>query len=176
MSSSDDEPLTPISPAELTSLIDDSEGATRVLRCRTVAKGGFRQEHHIRDLVPFEAASGRQDRLLGEDSAPTPSELLLAALGSCVVIGIRANAVARSIPISQLELILSAEMNFGALWGTGDLDVKPIGFEDISITAHIGSGAPRYVLQALLDHVLIWSPVANSLHNPISLTAALAEA
>lgn len=175
MSSSEDDPLMPISAAELASMVNDDEGATRILQCRTVAKSGFRQEHHIRDLAPF-GANGSQDGLPGEHVAPTPSELLLAALGSCIVIGVHANAVARSIPISQIELILSAEMNFGALWGTGDLDVSPIGFEDISITAHIGSDVPRTVLQALLDHVLIWSPVANSLHNPISLTATVSEA
>lgn len=66
-------------------------------------------------------------------------------------------------------------MNFGALWGAGDLQVAPIGFEDIAVEAHIHSAAPRSVIQALMDHVLLWSPVANSLHNPISLTAALAE-
>lgn len=174
--SSDKEPLTPISSSKLTSLIEENEGTTRLLQCRTVASGGFRREHFVRDLEPFGDTPTRHAGLLSEETAPTPSEQLLAALGSCIVVGIHANAVSRSIPISQLELVVSGELNFGALWGTGDLNVQPIGFDDIAITANIGSSAPRSVLQSLLDHVLIWSPVANSLHNPISLTAALADA
>lgn len=171
MSSPENGPLAPIEKAELTALIDENEGVSRTLRCRTVVRGAFRQEHYVRDLPPFGAGWQDRDGLLGEDTAPTPSEALLAALGSCLVIGIHANAVARAIPISKLELILTSEMNFGALWGTGNLQSAPIGLENIGIEALIGSGAPRNVLQALLDHVLLWSPVANSLHNPITLSA-----
>ena len=34
---------------------------------------------------------------------------------------------------------------------------------------HINADAPREVLKALLDHALLWSPVANTLHNPVHL-------
>ena len=151
------------------------DAATRTLRCRTIAKRGFRQEHYIRDLPPIESPPGNENDILNEETTPHPSEMLLAVLGSCLVIGIHANAVARAIPITKLDLVLSAEVNFGALWGTGDLQLTPIGIEDIVIEAHIESDAPRKVLQALMDHVLLWSPVANSLHNPINLTATVAE-
>lgn len=174
MTSSDKAPLDPIDLTELSEIVADSSAATRTLRCRTVAKGAFRQEHHIRDLPPYEVPGGDQSGLLSGETAPHPSEALLAALGSCLVVGIHANAVARAIPITSLELVLSAEMNFGALWGAGDLHLGPVGFEDIVIDAHIQSDAPRKVLQALMDHALLWSPVGNSLHNPINLTATLA--
>ncbi len=166
--------LDPIGRPELAALAVQTRGTTRRLQCRTVARGGFRQEHHIRDLAPFGFDAADQTGLLGEQTKPTPSEMLLSALASCLVIGIHANAVARAIPIVELELVLSADLNFGALWGTGDLELAPIGFEEITIAAHIRSDAPFDVLQSLMDYVLLWSPVANSLHNPISLTAAVA--
>ena len=173
MTSSDPNALEPIATTDLTALARSGKDTVRMLECRTIARGGSRQEHHVRDLAPFGNWNGPQTGLLDEETSPSPSELLLAALGSCLVIGIHANAVARSIPITKLELVLSAEIHFGGIWGAGDLAVAPIGFEDISIAAHIASDASEPVLQSLLDHVLIWSPVANSLHNPVSLTASL---
>ena len=175
MSTSDKGLIDPNGTSELTALAEDSAGTTRTLSCRTVAKRGLRQEHHIRTLVPFGWSEGDDDSFLREETTPLPSEMLLAALGACLVIGIHANAVARAIPITRLELVLNGEMNFGALWGSGDLEVTPIGFEDIDIEARIQSDAPPSVLQALMDHVLLWSPVANSMHNPINLTATVAD-
>lgn len=164
------DPRDPPQPADVA-----ARGATRLFRCRTRARPGFRQEHRIRDLPPFGPAPGDADGMTNAATWPHPSELLLAALGACLVAGIHANAAARAIPISRLELELSGAMNFGALWGAGDAEVAPIGFEAIGVTAHIEADAPRRVLQKLVDHVLLWSPVANSLHNPVTLTATIAE-
>lgn len=64
MESSHQDSLDPIDTSELTILIGDSAGAARTLCCRTVAKGAFRQELHVRDLAPFGASPGRKDGLL----------------------------------------------------------------------------------------------------------------
>src|SRR5688500_4608034 len=67
----------------------------RSLRSRTVAGSHFRQFTHIRDLpvLIVDEPSGIPDA----EPAPEPLEVLLAALGSDLAIGIRANAVARGI-------------------------------------------------------------------------------
>ena len=43
------------------------------------------------------------------------------------------------------------------------------------LTVHLDADAPHDALSALIRHVTLWSPVANTLHNPVHLDVALAE-
>src|SRR6185503_6504056 len=104
--------------------------STRTLRCRSEATGRFSQKHHIRGLMPFGGGGDVEAlSLLNDDMMPSPSEALLAALGSCMSVSIQANAVARAIPIRRLVIEFEGDIDFAALWGTGDLDFKGLGFE-----------------------------------------------
>jgi uncharacterized OsmC-like protein len=104
------------------------------------------------------------------DEAPaTPCEALLAALGSCLAIGIHANAVARAIPIRHLEIEIAGEIGVAALWGTGDLTPKPLGFDTITMRVRIEADVSLEILEALVEHTVMWSPVANTLYNPVHL-------
>ncbi len=147
--------------------------AVRTLRCRTVAQGRFRQLNYIRKLPPQPVMEDEPEGLLGEDIAPNASEALLAAFGSCLAIGIHANAVARRIPIRSLELELEADINTTAVWGAGGIDPKPIGFETIRVSVHLDAEASDEALSALIEHATLWSPVANTLHNPVHLDVTL---
>ena len=111
--------------------------------------------------------------LLDEDSAPNASEALLAAFGSCLTLGIHANAVAQRIPIRSLELVLEADINTASVWGTGNTGPKPLGFETIRVEVRMQAEASDEVLQALIQHATLWSPVANTLHNPVHLDVVL---
>ena len=105
--------------------------STRTLRCRTEATGRFSQNHHIRDLMPFGGGGDVEAlSLLNDDMMPSPSEALLAALGSCLSVSIQANAVARAIPIRRLVIELEGDIDFAALWGTGDLGLQGPRFRD----------------------------------------------
>ena len=84
--------------------------ATRTLSCRTVARGRLQQLNYIRDLPPQAVMEDAPETLSGETVAPNASEALLAALGSCLAVGIHANALAQAIPIRSLELIVSADI------------------------------------------------------------------
>jgi hypothetical protein len=81
-----------------------------------VAEGQLRQMNYIRNLPPC-PMEGRLTPV-GDDAAATPSEMLLAALGSCLAVAIRANAVARVIAIKGLELEVEADCNPSALWAS----------------------------------------------------------
>jgi OsmC-like protein len=97
--------LAPIDKAGLDELIAKGKanpGAVRTLKCRTIAEGKFRHLNMIRNLPPH--IVDEPPGLLGDDTAPNPSEALLAALGSCLAVGIHANAVARGITLKTLEL------------------------------------------------------------------------
>lgn len=150
--------------------------AIRTMRCRTVAQGRFRQLNYIRDLPPQPVTEEEPEGLLAEALAPNASEALLAALGSCLAVGIHANAVAQGLPIRSLQLELEADINTTAVWGAGDLNPKTIGFEAIRVLVRMEADADRATLDALIRHVTLWSPVANTLHNPVHLDVILAPA
>jgi len=147
--------------------------ATRTLRCRTVAQGRLSQLNYIRNLPAQPVSEHEPEDLSDETDAPNASEALLAAFGSCLAVGIHANAVAQGIPIRALELELAADLNTTAVWGAGDLNPKTIGFEAIRVSVRLEADAPRDILEALVRHAALWSPVANTLHNPVHLDVML---
>ena len=170
--------LQPVLKAELEALIAKGKAdpqAIRTLRCRTVARGRFTQLNFIRDLPPQPVAESDSNGLSSEYIAPNASEALLAAFGSCLAVGVHANAIARNIPIRRLELELEADINTTAVWGAGDIEPKPIGFEAVRVTVKIEADATRDSLDALIKHAVLWSPVANTLHNPVHLDVTLAQ-
>ena len=167
---------SPVDQRELDGLIargSADPSATRTLRCRTVARGRFNQLNYIRDLPPQSVMEDEPEGLSGEQLAPNASEALLAAFGSCLAVGIHANAIAQGIPLQSLELELAADLNSTAVWGAGDLTPKTIGFESIRVSVRIEAEAPRASLEALVRHATLWSPVANTLHNPVHLDVIL---
>src|SRR5258708_18892123 len=90
--------------------------------------------------------------LLGDDTAPNPSEASLAALGSCLAVGIHANAVARGITVFKLEIELEGDLNITGVWGTGDLSDKPLRFTDVRAKLSFEADRPRPERQALVAH------------------------
>jgi uncharacterized OsmC-like protein len=105
------------------------------------------------------------------DPAPQPLEVLLSALGSCLASGIRANAVARAIALSRLELEIEADVPSAPMEGT---DPEPLGFETVRVAVHLEADASRDALAALVTRAALWSPIANTLHNGARLDVALA--
>jgi uncharacterized OsmC-like protein len=147
-------------------------GAVRTVRCRTVAEGRrFRHLNYIRNLPAH--IVDEPPALLGDDTAPNPTEALLAALGSCVAVGIQANAVARGWTVRGIELELEGDINITSVWGTGDLSPKPLGLTAIRIKAHLDiDGASDAELNELVGHAAAWSPVVNTLRNPVPVSVA----
>jgi len=83
--------LAPIDKGGLDELIAKGRAnpaAIKTLKCRTVAEGRFRHLNMIRDLPPY--IVDEPPGLLGDDTAPNPSEASLAALGSCLAVGLHA--------------------------------------------------------------------------------------
>ena len=90
--------------------------------------------------------------LLGDDTAPNPSEASLAALGSCLAVGLHANAVHRGWIVNKLELELEGDLNITAVWGTGDTSEKPVGFTDVRVKVDMEcEGVPKSEIDALVD-------------------------
>src|ERR1700730_15176725 len=167
--------LAPINKDGLEKLIESGKAnpkAIKTLKCKTVAEGRFRHLNFIRNPPPY--IVDEPPALLGDDTAPNPSEASLAALGSCLAVGLHANAVARGITVYKLEIELEGDLNITAVWGTGDLSEKPVGFTDVRAKVTFEADRPREELEALIAHAKAWSPVANTLTRPVNLEVGLA--
>lgn len=142
------------------------------LRCRTVATGGFKQLNYVRGLppLPVEERFGPPD----ETPATTPSETLLAALGSCLGAHIHANAASGGIAVHRLELEVEADLAASPLWDPPGPEPGPVGFEAIRVAVRMEAAASPEALRALVAHAVLWSPVANTLHGPVHLDVTLA--
>jgi len=83
--------------------------------------------------------------------------------------------VARGITLYKVELELEGDINITAVWGLGDLTPKPLGLTAVRAKVHIEGDASRAALRDLVAHANAWSPVANTLRNPIPLSVSLDE-
>lgn len=148
--------------------------AVRTVRARTVAEGRrFRHLNYVRNLDPH--IVDEPPGLLGDDTAPNPTEALLAALGTCVAVGLQANAVARGWTVRGIEIESEGDINITSVWGTGDLSTKSVGLTAVRLKAHLDiEGASPAELDELVAHAAQWSPVLNTVTNPVAVTLARA--
>ena len=167
-------PLRPISKEGLEGLAAkaiSNPNVVKTLQLKTVCEGQFRNLNYVRDLPAH--VVDEPPTLLGEDTAPNPSEVVLAALGSCISVGIHVNATMRGITLTKLELDLEGDINITGVWGIGDLAEKRLGFTDIRVKVNLEGDASREELEELVAHSNFWSPVANTLRNPVNMQVSL---
>ncbi len=146
--------------------------AGRMLRCRVVASGAAGLHTHLGDLPPIDMHEALG--LSASAGGSKTSTLLLATLGSCLAERIRANATIGNIEVTNLVLDVEADLAASPLWGNAGQEPNPVGFETIQVRVHIEADAPEAALKAIIQHAMIWSPVANTLHAPIHLDVSLA--
>jgi uncharacterized OsmC-like protein len=144
----------------------------RTVKCRTVAEGRkFRHLNYVRNLPAH--IVDEPPGLLGDDTAPNPTEALLAALGTCVAVGLQANAVARGWKIRGIAVDLEGDINITSVWGTGDLSPKAVGLTAVRIKAHVEvDGATDAEIDDLIAHAGTWSPVLNTVKNHVAIDIA----
>lgn len=163
--------LRPLDSAGLSALGEKGKAnpdAVVTLKAKTVCEGQFRMQTYVRDLQPM--LIDEPPHLLGEDNAPNPSEAVLASLGACLAVGVHANATARGISLSKLELQLEGDINVTAVWGTGDLnEAKTLGFSAVRVKIDAEGDASDEEIADLINHSNVWSPVANTLRNNVTL-------
>jgi uncharacterized OsmC-like protein len=142
----------------------------KTVRAKTIAEGRrFRHLNYVRTLDAH--IVDEPPALLGDDTAPNPTEALLAALGTCVAVGLQANAVARGWTVRGITIESEGDINITSVWGTGDLSEKPVGLTAVRLKARLDiDGASPDELDALVAHAAQWSPVLNTVKNPVSVT------
>lgn len=113
--------------------------------------------------------------LLGQNTAPAPGEIVLSGLGGCLAVGITAVATWKQVRLTRLELFLEGDIGNPAAWGAGGaLDVSPeqMGFQSIRVKVLIEGEASEEELQAIVEQASHYSPVANTLRNPVPIEIA----
>src|SRR5215813_1818301 len=149
--------LAPIDKNGLEQLIVNGKANPKVvktLKCKTVAEGRFRHANYIRNLAPY--IVDEPPGLLGDDTAPNPSEASLAALGSCLAVGLHANAVHRGWTVNKLELELEGDLNITAVFNDTATSEKPVGFTDVRAKVNFEADKPREDLESLVAHARVW--------------------
>ncbi len=141
----------------------------------TVMQGQFRSWSYVGIHNPV--IVDEPLHLFGENTAPAPGEIVLSALGGCLSVGITAVATYRQVKLSRLEIFMEADIGNTAAWGAGGAERKPeeMGFQAIRVKVVIDGDASREELDDIVRHANYYSPVANTMRNPIPFSIDLAE-
>lgn len=144
-------------------------------KVHTVCEGQYRTLSYVGDHAPV--VVDEPLHLFGQNTAPAPGEIVLSALGGCLAVGITAVATWKQVRLSKLELFLEADIGNPAAWGAGGAEKLPpeMGFQAIRVKVVVEGDAPRDVLDEIVQRANYFSPVANTMRNPVPMTIALAE-
>lgn len=152
--------------------IEKPEHGHKVVKAKTVCEAGFRNQNYVRDHKPF--LISEPHKLLGDDEAPNPTEFALGALGSCISVGLMANATKRGVTLSRIEVELEGDIDISATWGVGDLDDdKVLGVSHVRVNVNLDGDADEATLQEITDNAMKWSPVVNTFQRPATFETNL---
>ena len=143
-------------------------------KVHTVTEGQYRTLSYVGQHAPV--VVDEPPHLFGQDTAPAPGEIVLSALGGCLAVGITAVATWKEVKLNKLELFLEGDIGNPAAWGAGGAEMQPpqMGFQAIRVKVVVEGDAPREVLDEIVKHANFYSPVANSMRNPIAMSVGLA--
>ena len=117
------------------------------------------------DIRGFTVPIDEPRELGGNDTAPNPVELLLAALGGCQEIVYRAFAAVLDIEIERIEVHAKGHLDLHGFLGLNE--EIPAGFNNISFTTRIVSPASEEAISQLAALVEKHCPVQDTLARPI---------
>jgi len=130
---------------------------------------GIQQEHDHAD--PFELDADEPPLLLGEDIGPNPVEYALTALAACVTTALVYHAAAKGIKLNAVEARLEGDIDLRGFLGISD-GVRR-GYENIRIYYKIDADVPDEQLEELVQMGTKYSPVFDTISNPVNVTAQL---
>lgn len=95
----------------------------------------------------FEITADEPNELLGQNSAPNPQELLMAALNACLTVGYVVNAAAMGITVHSLEIETDGELDLRGFLGL-DESVNP-GYDEVAYVVRLRADATPERLEEL---------------------------
>ena len=128
---------------------------------------GAEQKH--RTKYTFDA--DHPEIFASEDKGPTPTEIVLVGLASCLTAGIAAVAQNRDIQLHSVTATLEADMDVQGILGI-DSDVRN-GFDGITVTYDIKADATPDQIKAIVAQSQKRSAVYDVITNPTNVTVVV---
>jgi uncharacterized OsmC-like protein len=110
-------------------------------------------------------------QLLGQDSAPNPQELLMAAFNACITVGYVAGSALKGITLESLEIRTRGQLDLRGFLGLSDQIVP--GYESIDYEVHIKGDGSAEQFAEIHETVQKTSPNYFNLSRPIPLNGSL---
>ena len=123
------------------------------------------EQRHVRDFV-FDG--DHPEIFQAADNGPTPVEIVLVGLASCLTAGIAGVAQNRGIQLNSVSATIAGAMDIRGILGV-DSDVRN-GFNAIKVTYNIDADASPEDIQALVAQSQKRSAVYDLLTNPTNVT------
>ena len=131
---------------------------------------GLGQEHAHRQAFAFEA--DHPEIFASEDNGATPTEIVLAALASCLTAGVATIATNRGVQLHSVKATVEAGMDLQGILGI-DGDVRN-GFDSIKVTYDIDADASRADIEAIVAQSQKRSAVFDVVTNPTTVRVEVA--
>lgn len=125
-------------------------------------------ESHAKD---FQVTIDEPPQLLGEDTAPNPQEMLMAAMNACMMVGYVAAASGEGIELESLEIQTEGELDLRGFLGL-DATVAP-GYETLKYTVRIKGNGSQEQFQKVHETVMATSPNRYNIRSAIKLDGRL---
>ncbi len=158
---------------ETVEVIQDNESLRDVhVQAKSIWKSGGLSETYVRrgsdeqaikvcsDMLPLQGAPD----LSSKCGAACPTELVLAALSSCLMIGITCHASLRGIHIQSLEIETKGKFDIGGFLG---MNAKRNGYENLKLICNIDADASEAELSEIFEHVKSTSPILDVIVNKL---------
>lgn len=147
------------------SISKNPQYAHTVFRVSTSAAEGDRLMTKS-EIRSFRVPMDEPRDLGGDDTAPNPVEMVLAALGSCQAIVYRAFAVALGMDIRKIEVHAKGHLDLRGFLNMADV---PAGFTNVTFTTRVVSPEPPEKIRQLAGLVEKHCPVMDTLQRPLTV-------
>lgn len=131
---------------------------------------GLGQQHQHRQDYTIDA--DHPEIFASEDNGVTPTEVVLAALASCLTAGVATVASNRGVTLRKVSAELTGDMDLQGILGI-DGDVRN-GFDGITVTFDIDADATKAEIEAIVAQSQRRSAVFDIVANPSSVTVRVA--
>lgn len=147
---------------------NEPEFGQMLWRVKTVWEGGARS---VSEMRGYKIIIDEPVDMGGSGQGPTPVEVILSGLGSCLAVGYSLNAAAMGIELQKIEIELEGELDAFMFLGL-PADIHP-GFTKIKARVFLKSATSYEKLEELHQKVVSTSPVGMTLKNAVDVEVQL---
>ena len=161
-----------------TALVDAPAGAQFTWQASNEWVGGTHSRSEINGFfglggeqahkTTFSYDADHPEVFASEDHGPTPVELVLVGLASCLTAGVAAVAQNRGIQLNSVKATIEGDMDILGILG-GDPEVRN-GFNDIRVKYEIDADASQEDVEAIVAQSQKRSAVFDVVTNPTNVT------